>query len=147
MPRFDIGRSTDSYQRRWSLMGWRKVDARKPVLEACGRLLAAAPFAVDGPLMAALSYIYDLLKFARMIFNGAGEHARSEAVSAHARVGHITRPEAVGLGWHPGRQDGSLRISCGWALPVGQVYPKLGYAAAVIATETSFPHPSVDASS
>ena len=140
------------YQRRRSLMGlaarW-MLGSRffgKPV----AGYWPLRPFAVDGaPYGGLIGPIHDLLKFAQMILcNGTGEYSRVlEAASVRGMLESATsargRKLPIGLGWHLGRANGQA-----FAFHVGggggyrselRVYPDLGYAAAVISTETSFP--------
>lgn len=154
---FDIpsGQPT-GYQRRLSMTGWaaRWMLDRRFFGKAVAGYWPLKPFTVDGaPYGGLIGPIHDLLKFARMILSdGMGEHSRFlEQISVRsmiqATISSRGRELSVGLGWQLGREDGHA-----FAYHVGggggyhselRVYPDLGYAAAVIATETSFPTESL----
>lgn len=140
------------YQRRWSVMGlaarW-MLDGRffgEPI-EGYSPL---RPFAVDGaPYGGLIGPVRDLLRFAQMVLaGGQAEHGRvlgEPSVRAMLAPSRDGRGRALdgGLGWHLGREDGQE-----FAFHLGggggyrgelRVYPGLGYAVAVLASETSFP--------
>lgn len=140
------------YQRRWSPMGlaasW-MLDERffGPTVDGYRTL---RPFAVDGnPYGGLVGSVRDLLRFAQMILDGGrGAHGRvlgEEAVAAMLSPsrGADGRDLGAGLGWqlgHEGGEDFAYHLGGGGGFRSElRVYPRLGYAVAVLANETSFP--------
>jgi D-alanyl-D-alanine carboxypeptidase len=140
------------YQRRWSLMGlaagW-LLDARFFGGSSDG-YRALRPFSVDGaPYGGLRGPAGDLLRFARMVL--AGGQAGPGRVLGEASVRAMLTPASglgggapdIGLGWHLGREDGhafAYHLGGGGGFRSElRVYPDLGYAVVVLASETSFP--------
>ncbi len=140
------------YQRRLSFMGlaarW-MLDSRF-FEEAVGGYWPLRRFTVDGaPYGGLIGPIGDLLAFARMVLRGGiGERARvleehSVQEMLHEVKNRRGRDLPIGLGWHVGRRDGRAFVfhlgGGGGYRSELRIYPDLGYAVAVLASETSFP--------
>lgn len=145
------GRAT-AYQRKWSLMGiaarW-MLDGRF-FGESHDGYWELRPFAVDGAPYGGLNGpVLDLLRLGNMMLahgeGAAGRVLSSESVRAMTAPSIIEngRPTEIGLGWHLGDADGepfAYHIGGGGGYRSElRVYPRLGYAVAVLANETSFP--------
>jgi CubicO group peptidase (beta-lactamase class C family) len=141
-----------AYQRKWSLMGiaarW-MLDQRF-FGETIVGYWALRPFTVDGAPYGGLGGgVGDLLRLGRMtLAGGEGEHGRllkESSVRAMLTpfVDRLGRSTGIGLGWHLGELDGEPFAyhegGGGGFRSELRVYPRLGYAVAVLANETSFP--------
>jgi CubicO group peptidase (beta-lactamase class C family) len=141
------------YQNKWSFTGlavW-MLDSRF-FGGTVGGYLETRPFTVDGAPYGGLNGPVDcLLRFARMTL-AQGEGANGRVLSAASVQAMLTpsvmrdgRPGALvfGLAWRLDKIDGEPYADHegggGGYCSELRLYPRLGYAVAVIATETSFP--------
>lgn len=140
------------YQRRWSLMGLASrfmLDSRffGPTV---GPYWELRPFTVDGAPYGGLGGpVGELLRLGQMMLaDGMGEGGRVlSSTSVRAMITPTVTPHgrrtSVGLGWRLGECDGEsfahhLGGGGGYRSEL-RIVPRLGYAVAVIANETSFP--------
>ena len=145
------GDAATGYQRRWSWMGM----ASRLMLD--GRYFGATvdgftelrPFLVDGVSYGGLvGPVCDLVRLGQaMLRDGEGSAGRvllpeSARAMLTASNDSAHRPMPIGLGWHLGRiQDEEFAYHTGGGGGFRselRVYPRLGYAVAVIANETSY---------
>lgn len=140
------------YQEKWSFNGLAArfmVDGRF-IGETVDGSWALRPFTVDGAPYGGLNGPADcLLHFARMILkDGEGENGRVLATSSvHAMLKPAPlrdgKPSAFGLAWRLGTIDGEPYAEHegggGGFHAELRLYPRKGYAVAVLANETSAP--------
>jgi len=139
------------YSARWSLMGlaaWWMLDARFFGPTERG-LTELRPFSVDGaPYGGLVGPASDLARLGQAMLGGGqldGRRLLSRELTALALTPSRTTAGAVlpvGLGWHLGEVGGepfAHHIGGGGGFRSElRIYPRLGYAIAVIANETSF---------
>jgi CubicO group peptidase (beta-lactamase class C family) len=140
-----------AYQEKWSFMGlaarW-MVDSRF-IGGTVDGYWELHPFTVDGAPHGGLNGPVDcLLRFGRMtLMDGEGENGRVLAPESVRTMLKPTatrdgRPTAVGLAWHVGKIDGEPFANHtgggGGYVAELRIYPRRGYAVAVLANESSF---------
>jgi CubicO group peptidase (beta-lactamase class C family) len=140
------------HQRRLSFMGLaaRWMLDSKFFEESVDGYWPLRRFTVDGaPYGGLIGPIGDLLAFAKMVLrDGMGERARvleehSVQEMLHEVKNTRGRELPIGLGWHLGQEDGRVIVyhlgGGGGYRSELRIHLALGYAVAVLATETSFP--------
>ncbi len=139
------------YSARWSLMGlaaWWMLDARFFGATESG-LTELRPFSVDGaPYGGLVGTASDLVRLGQAMLGGGqldGRRLLSEEQAALALTPSRTTAGGalpIGLGWHLGEVGGepfAHHIGGGGGFRSElRIYPRLGYAIAVIGNETSF---------
>ena len=139
------------YQSRWSFMGlaarWMLDD--RFFGPTVGGYWELRPFEVDGAPYGGLGGpVRDLVRLGQMVL-AKGEGARGRVLSAKS-VRAMMEPAlvdgeatSIGLGWHLGEVGGERYVyhlgGGGGYRSELRVYPRLGYAVAVVGNETSFP--------
>src|SRR5690606_23481971 len=143
--------SAMGYQRKFSIMGVASrwiLDSRY-FQESVDGYWQLTPFVVDGAPYGGLhGPVTDLLRLGQMMLaDGEGTNGRvltPESVRAMIRPTRIAKDRItnIGLGWHIGETGGEayahhLGGGGGYRSEL-RIYPRLGYAVAVVANETSF---------
>jgi D-alanyl-D-alanine carboxypeptidase len=141
-----------AYQNKWSFMGLaaRLMVGGRFIEETVDGYWALRPFTVDGAPHGGLNGPVDcLLRFGRMtMLDGEGENGlvlSADSVRAMLKPTLLAdgKPSGFGLSWRLGEIDGEPYADHdgggGGFRAELRLYPRKGYAAAVLANETGFP--------